>query len=446
MKITELAQELEVSTESIKQFIEDFDLELSECLHPDLTVKPDFLKFARENQKFLRNYEKDLSKEKTSDQIAQEINQPVDKVEQVIKRKLPNLYENGMYRSSVSSYGIDHELGGNYRFVYDYFGRKTPLARRDFIGYRDLFFYITEMLNPFIDPQQAYDWGINKPAGIILYGPKGSGRIFWARKIAQIIGYQFKEVKQSYLGTSFVDGNKTNFNDYLSSMMKGNKVVLFLENFDQIAAESGVDSQYAHTKDMILHSIHHFVNENLLMIVSADQLEGMDSEVFAPGRMDVRIPVFPPNADERAQMILRYMTLNLEQDSALMEILKFNGADKKPFWQNYAAQMRLFSNTMVIDFTQSLKKRLRTQYLRHKSNQLRIDSTMLDYSLRQAATKLTDEYLSSVQQFIREVSASDYDVFARRIEALKKELDTYRVKEAPRRKIGFDHHKMPPTP
>ena len=222
MKITELAQELEVSTESIKQFIEDFDLELSECLHPDLTVKPDFLKFARENQKFLRNYEKDLSKEKTSDQIAQEINQPVDKVEQVIKRKLPNLYENGMYRSSVSSYGIDQELGGNYRFVYDYFGRKTPLARRDFIGYRDLFFYITEMLNPFIDPQQAYDWGINKPAGIILYGPKGSGRIFWARKIAQIIGYQFKEVKQSYLGTSFVDGHKTNFNDYLSSMMKGN--------------------------------------------------------------------------------------------------------------------------------------------------------------------------------------------------------------------------------
>jgi ATP-dependent 26S proteasome regulatory subunit len=59
-----------------------------------------------------------------------------------------------------------------------------------------------------LNPQQIKDWGINKPAGIILYGPPGSGKIFWANKIAEIIGYQFKEVKKHYLGTSF-DGNES---------------------------------------------------------------------------------------------------------------------------------------------------------------------------------------------------------------------------------------------
>lgn len=441
MKITDLALELGVSTYSIKQFIDDFDLELSECLYPNMEVKDDFLKFARENKKFLLNYEKDLVEAKTTEQIATQIDQPVEKVEEVIKKQKPNLYESGMYKSSISSFGIDNELGGNYNFVYNYFGNKTSFAQRDFIGYRDLYFYITEMLNPFIDEQQAKDWGIYKPAGIILYGPKGSGKIFWARKIAEIIDYEFKEVKNSYLGTSFINGEKTDFNDYLTAMMKGDKVITFLENFDEIARDrTANDSQYSEyeeTKDIILHSIHRFVNENLLMVVAADNLAGMDSEVFAPGRFDVKIPVFPPNQDERAQMILRYLTQNLEEDSVLMKILEYNGADHKPYWKDYSAKMKLFSNTMVIDFTQSVKKRLRNHYLKVKTHQFKIDKSILENSLIEAASKLTEEYLNSVQQFIFEVSANDYDVFSKRIEGLKHELNTYKVVELPRRQIGF---------
>lgn len=441
-KITELAEELGVSTESIKNFIEDFDLELSECLFPNLDVKSDFAKFAKENQKFLQNYEKDYYEEKSSKQIASEINQPVKKVEEIIKKRNPNLFENGLYKSSVSSFGIDNQLGGNYNFVYDYFGNKTALTQRDFIGYRDLYFYITEMLNPFIDDSQTKDWGIQKPAGIILYGPKGSGKIFWARKMSEIINYEFKEVMNNYLKTSFVNGRKSDFNDFLTAMMKEDKVLLFLENFHEIAKErteeNGQFSEHEATKDIILHSIHKFVNEDLLMVVSADNLMGIDSEVFAPGRFDIKIPVFPPNEDERAQMIMQYMMLNLSEDSVLMQILEYNKADHKPFWSDAAKRMKLFSNTMMIDFTQSVKKRIRNQYLKSKSTKIKIDKTILEASFVECASKLNDDYLNSVQQFIREVSANDYDVFAVRIEAMKAEFQAYIIKEKPMRKIGFN--------
>lgn len=195
MKLIELAEELNVSAEAIKQFIQDFDLELVDCISTNFEVKEDFEKFARENVDFLRLYEKDLDKNKTLEQIAEVINQPKDKVEKAIKDNNPNIFDNGFFKSSISSYGIDNKLGGNYQFVYDYFGHKTSLQQRDFIGYRDLFFYTSAVLEPFLNPQQIKDWGINKPAGIILYGPPGSGKIFWANKIAEIIGYQFKEVK-----------------------------------------------------------------------------------------------------------------------------------------------------------------------------------------------------------------------------------------------------------
>ncbi len=135
MKLIELAKELNVSAEAIKQFIQDFDLELGVCISTNFEVKKDFEKFARENIEFLRLYEKDLDKTKTLEQIAETIKQPKEKVEKAIKESNPNIFDNGFFKSSISSYGIDNKLGGNYQFVYDYFGHKTSIQHRDFIGY-----------------------------------------------------------------------------------------------------------------------------------------------------------------------------------------------------------------------------------------------------------------------------------------------------------------------
>lgn len=445
MKLIELAQELDVSAEAIKQFIQDFDLELANCISTNFEVKEDFEKFAREHIDFLRRYEKDLDKAKTPGQIAEKINQPQEKVEEAMKEINPNIFDNGFFKSSVSSYGIDNKLGGNYQFVYNYFGNTTSLQKRDFIGYRDLFFYISAVLEPFLNPQQIKDWGIHKPAGIVLYGPPGSGKIFWAKKIAEIIGYQFKEVKKHYLGTSFVDGSKTHFNDFLVTAMKQDKVLLFLDDFDTIMMarkpENNVAACNLETQEVILHHISKFEQEDVLMVGSANSISDIDEEIMAPGRFDVLIPIFPPNKAERAEIILYAMTRNLEKTSLLYKILKNNKADQIPFWDEVASKMKVFSNTMLIDFTQSLKKRIKYLYYKTKNENLKIDKNVLDGALRDAAGKLTGEYLDQIASFLKDVIINSSDQFQYRIHSLKTELDAYRIVEEPRRAIGFQHNE-----
>ncbi|MGH1516077.1 AAA family ATPase [Chryseobacterium sp. JK1] len=444
MKLIELAEKLNVSAEAIKQFIQDFDLELVDCISTNFDVKEDFEKFARENVDFLRLYEKDLDKNKTLEQIAEVINQPKEKVEKAIKDNNLNIFDNGFFKSSISSYGIDNKLGGNYKFVYDYFGHQTSLQKRDFIGYRDLFFYTSAVLEPFLNPQQIKDWGINKPAGIILYGPPGSGKIFWANKIAEIIGYQFKEVKKHYLGTSLIDGNEINFSDFLLNMMKENKMLLFLDDFDEIMmqrkAENDVASCNLEAQELILHYISKFGKEEVLMVGSANSVSEIDEEILAPGRFDVMIPIFPPNASERSEIILYAMTRGLEEDSLLYKILKNNKADKVPFWHDIASKMKAFSNTMLIDFTQSLKKRIKNLYQRTRNEKLKIDQNLLSGALRDAGSKLTEEYLDQVAHFLADAIINNFDDFKFRIQALKSELETYRVVEEPQRAIGFQHN------
>ncbi|MDH6253037.1 transitional endoplasmic reticulum ATPase [Chryseobacterium sp. H1D6B] len=444
MKLIELAKELHVSEESIKQFIQDFDLDLGVCISTNFEVKEDFEKFARENVDFLKQYETDLDKSKTVEQIAETINQPKDKVEKVIKDINPNIFDNGFFKSSISSYGIDNKLGGNYRFVYDYFGHKTSLQHRDFIGYRDLYFYISSVLEPYLNEQQIKDWGINKAAGIILYGPPGSGKIFWANKIAEIIGYKFKEVKKHYLGTSFVDGISSNFNDFLIDMMKDKKVLLFLEDFDKImmerTPENNVASCNLETQEIILHYIGKFRKEDILMVGSANSISEIDEEILAPGRFDIMIPIFPPNAVERSEIIIYSLTRNLEKDSLLYKILRNNKADLVPFWNEVSSKMKVFSNTMVIDFTQSLKKRIKNLYQRTRNENLKIDDSLLNGALRDALSKLTEEYLQQMQQFVNDVIINNSDDFQYRITGLKKELESYKVVETPQREIGFQHN------
>lgn len=444
MKLTELAKELNISPESIKFFIQDFDLDLADCISTNFEVKKDFEKFARENADFLKDYEKDLDKNKTLDHIAKTINQPKEKIEKAIKEIDPNIFDNGFFRSSISSYGIDQKLGGNYQFVYDYFGYKTSLQKRDFIGYRDLFFYISTVLEPFLNEKQIKDWGIHKPAGIILYGPPGSGKIFWANKIAEIINYHFKEVKKHYLGTSYVDGNKTDFNDFLVNTMNADKILLFMDDFDQIMterkAEKDIPSCNLEAQEIILHYISKFEKEDLLMIGSANSVSEIDKEIMAPGRFDVLVPVFPPNASERSEIILYMMTKGLEEDSLLYKILKNNKADKIPFWNNIASKMKVFSNTMLIDFTQSLKKRIKNLYQKTRNEKLVIDQKILSAALRDAASKLTEEYLEQIAMFLADVIINNPEDFQTRINALKTELETYRIVEEPRRAIGFQHN------
>ena len=444
MKLVDLAKELKIPTESFIKFIQDFDLELSECINTNFDVKDDFVKFARENIIFLKKYSADLDQNKSIEYIAESIDQPTDKVAEIIKKAKPKVFDNGKYRSSVSSFGIDNQLGGNYKFVYNYFGKSTRLAERDFIGYRDLFFFISQALEPYLNSISVEDWGIHKPAGIVLYGPPGSGKIFWANKIAEIISYEFKEIKKHFLGTSFVDNQKTTFNDFLIQMMKSDKVLLFLEDFDQLMGERSEDRSVKscdeETKEIILHYVSHFEKEKILMVGAANSLTNIDKEILAPGRFDVLIPIFPPNIKERSEIIFHYMTENLSDDALLLKILEHNKAHRLPFWLEVSKNMRAFSNTMLIDFTQSLKKRIRNVYLKDHSKTISITQKMIDTALRDASSKLTNTYLDQIQQFLFDVSLNNYEDFSHRIEALKNDLEHYKIIDEPKKPIGFSHN------
>lgn len=450
MKLKDLSDDLGISLESLQNFIYDFNIDLSFCIDENFNVADDFRQFTIKNNEFLKKYAEDRSKQKTISEIAQTINVDEEKV-------LTFFVSNGVpeeaaktLTTNLSSYLIHLYIGGEYPFIKEAFPEPDNHAKRRLVGYTDLYFYLSDMLDPFINKDQATTWGISKPAGMILYGPPGSGKIFWARRIAQMIGYDFVHVYKDYLAGN-LKTTKNSFTQFLNSKMQSPKTLLFIDSLDELLSKNGEQNFFAENIELINTILRHTqkdIHQELLIVGSAEILNLFNDEVLAPGRFDMHIPVFPPNSDERAQLIVYHLTENLVADSPLLKILQNHKALNKAFWTPVANEMRLFSNTMIIDFTQSLKKRLYAMYRKDETKNIEITDNLLLASFNEAKAKLTVEYIKRCAIFLVESKQNVGQEFPHRILELESDLETYQTKKAPINKIGFKQQEnldKPPT-
>ncbi|WLD24911.1 ATP-binding protein [Flavobacterium dauae] len=439
MKLKDLSDQLGISLESLQNFIYDFNIDLGFCIDEEFNITEEFKQFTLKNIDFLKKYAEDHSKEKTLADIAKTINvKEEDVLNFFVSNGIPAETAKNI-KTNLSSYLIHLYIGGEYKFIDEAFPETENYASKRLVGYTDLYFHLNDMLDPFINKDQSTIWGISKPAGIILYGPPGSGKIFWARKIAQMIDYDFVHVYKDYLAGN-LKTNKNSFTHFLNSKMQHPKTLLFIDSLDELLSKNSEQNFFAQNIELINTILRHTqknIHQELLIVGSAEILNLFNDEVLAPGRFDMQIPIFPPNSDERAQLIIRHLTENLVEDSPLLKILKKHNALSKTFWEPIAAEMRLFSNTMIIDFTQSLKKRLYALHRKDETKNIELSDKVLTASFNEAKAKLTADYLKRCTVFLIEAKQNVGQDFPHRILELEADLESYQTKKAPINKIGF---------
>lgn len=439
MKLKDLSDQLGISLGSLQNFIYDFNIDLGFCIDEQFNVTEAFQQLALKNIDFLKKYAEDHSKEKTLADIARTINVKEEEVLQFfVSNGIPEEAAKNI-KTNLSSYLIHMYIGGEYPFIEEACPESDNYAAKSLVGYTDLFFYLNDMLDPFMNKDQLLTWGISKPAGIILYGPPGSGKIFWARKMAQMIGYEFVHVYKDYLAGN-LKTSKNSFSHFLSTKMQHPKTMLFIDSLDELLSKNADQKFFPENLELINTILRHTqkdVHQELLIVGSAEILNLFNDEVLAPGRFDMHIPVFPPNSDERAQLIIYHLTQNLIESSPLLHILKKHEALNKAFWEPLAEQMRLFSNTMIIDFTQSLKKRLYALHRKDETKNIELSEKIMLASFNEAKAKLTPDYLKRCAIFLIEAKQNVGQDFPHRILELESDLEFYQAKKIPINKIGF---------
>jgi transitional endoplasmic reticulum ATPase len=150
-------------------------------------------------------------------------------------------------------------------------------------------------------PGEAERYGIEWN-GILLHGPPGVGKTFFAEAIAGEYGLNYIHVSTGDLVSSLQGGSAQNIDKAFDAALQNAPCLLFFDEFDSVAQRRGdtPDQESRRTVNQLLTALEaHRDERGLLVVAASNEIEHLDPAVIRPGRFDRHIRVDLPDAAAR---------------------------------------------------------------------------------------------------------------------------------------------------
>jgi transitional endoplasmic reticulum ATPase len=149
------------------------------------------------------------------------------------------------------------------------------------------------------DEAERYDIEWN---GILLHGPPGVGKTFFARAIAGEYGLSLMHVSTGDLIGGIVGQSAQNIDKAFQTALQHLPCLLFFDEFDSVAQrrDNTPDQESRRTVNQLLTSLEaHRDERELLVMAATNSIEHLDPAVIRPGRFDRHIRIDLPDAEAR---------------------------------------------------------------------------------------------------------------------------------------------------
>jgi transitional endoplasmic reticulum ATPase len=155
-------------------------------------------------------------------------------------------------------------------------------------------------------PDDAERYGIEWN-GILLHGPPGVGKTFFAGAIAGEYGLNFIHVSTGDLVSSLVGGSSQNIQKAFDTALQNLPCLLFFDEFDSVAQrrDNSPDQESRRTVNQLLTSLEGSRGDRGLLVMAAtNSIEHLDPAVIRPGRFDRHIRIDLPDGEARRAILL----------------------------------------------------------------------------------------------------------------------------------------------
>ena len=169
---------------------------------------------------------------------------------------------------------------------------------------------IEDFANPLRDPEKYRRFGLGIPNGILLYGPPGCGKTFFAECLGEEVGFAFRTIRPSDVGSTYIHGTQRLVAQLFDAARKQAPSILFLDEADALTPSRERDDTHAHLAAEVnewLAQISGCGEDGVFVIAATNRPERMDPAFVRTGRLDKVAYVGPPDLAARKAMFELYL-------------------------------------------------------------------------------------------------------------------------------------------
>lgn len=148
------------------------------------------------------------------------------------------------------------------------------------------------------------------PKGMILHGPPGTGKTFFAKAIATALDATLTVVSGPELKSKWVGESEENLRHVFAQARRAAPSIIVFDELDSFAAARGMyaGSGVEHSMvNQMLTEMDGFRKEEMVFVIGTTNfLESIDSALLRPGRFEQCIEIPAPNDKDRKEIIQIY--------------------------------------------------------------------------------------------------------------------------------------------
>ena len=160
------------------------------------------------------------------------------------------------------------------------------------------------------DKELAEKYRLTPPNGMLLYGPPGCGKSFFAEKFAEETGFNFILVKASDLGSIYVHGSQGKIADLFKKAEENAPTVLCFDEFDAFVPNRSGDNTGGNQTGEVnefLTQLNNCSKRGIFVIATSNRPDKVDPAVLRTGRIDKQVYVPMPDDTARKLMFELYL-------------------------------------------------------------------------------------------------------------------------------------------
>jgi len=166
-----------------------------------------------------------------------------------------------------------------------------------------------DVIDALHNPEEYTKYGLTIPNGMLLYGPPGCGKTFFAKHFAEEVGFNFMLVTPSTLKSRYINATQENIAKMFEEAEKNAPTIIFIDEINELLPNRDSDAH-----EMAISAVNEMLaqmdrtGEKGIFIIGATNYPDMiDPAMLRAGRLEKKFYMPPPDFEARKSMFEMYL-------------------------------------------------------------------------------------------------------------------------------------------